>query len=136
MYSLTPLLLAPRKNSFCSILTPCQSSLVAPLVKDLVLSLLWIWLLLCLGFSSWPQNFLVSWAQPKTKQNKTKKPHKQTKNNKKNTISIPLLKPMSCAVAFIYAFVFPYGLLNSHGKYHEYSDQKALLHQNTGFRAF
>ena len=37
----------------------CWSSVVAPQVKGLVLSLLW------LGFDPWPQNFCMLWARPK-----------------------------------------------------------------------
>ena len=38
------------------------SSLVAQWVKDLALSLLWLWLLLWHKFSPWPGNFHMSWA--------------------------------------------------------------------------
>ena len=34
-------------------------------VKDSVLSLLWLGLLLCLRFDSWPRNFCMPWAWPK-----------------------------------------------------------------------
>ena len=37
---------------------------MAQQVKDLVLSLLWLRLLLWLGFDPWPQNFCIPWAQP------------------------------------------------------------------------
>ena len=41
------------------------SSLVAQRVKDLALSLMWLWLLLWCGFDPWPGNFHVLWAWPK-----------------------------------------------------------------------
>ena len=42
-------------------------------VKDLALSLLWLWLLLWHGFDPWPGNFCMLWTWPRTKktQNKT-----------------------------------------------------------------
>ena len=42
------------------------SSLVTQQVKDLVVLLLWLWLLLWSGFKSWPGNFLMPWTQLKT----------------------------------------------------------------------
>ena len=45
------------------------SSLVAQEAKDPRLSLLWLWLLLWLGFNPWPRNLCVSWAQWKKKEN-------------------------------------------------------------------
>ena len=37
-----------------------RSSLMAPQIKDLALSLLWLWLLLWCGFDPWPRNFCMS----------------------------------------------------------------------------
>lgn len=45
-----------------------RSSQVAQPVKDLLLSLLWLWLLLWLGLDCWPGNFYKPWAQPKNKE--------------------------------------------------------------------
>ena len=44
-------------------------------VKDLALSLPWLWSLLWLGFNPWPGNFRIPLVQPrgKAKQNKTQK---------------------------------------------------------------
>ena len=42
-------------------------------VKDLALSLLWLWLLLKRGFNPWPGNFWRLWIQLKTKQNEINK---------------------------------------------------------------
>lgn len=42
-----------------------RSSLVAPQVKNLVLSVLWFVSLLWHGFSPWPRNVLVPQVQPK-----------------------------------------------------------------------
>ena len=33
-------------------------------VKDLALSLLWLWVLLWLRFDPWPENFHILWVQP------------------------------------------------------------------------
>ena len=41
------------------------SSLVAQKVKDLALSLLWLWLLLWCGFDPWPGNFHMPQVWPK-----------------------------------------------------------------------
>ena len=40
---------------------------MAQLVKDLALSLLWLGLLLWLGFDPWPRNVPMLWAWPKKK---------------------------------------------------------------------
>ena len=40
---------------------------MAQRVKDLVLSLLWLWLLLCHGFNLWPGNFGMPWDRQKKK---------------------------------------------------------------------
>ena len=49
-----------------------ESSLVMQWIKDLALSLQWLWLLLWQRFSPWPGNFHMLWAQTKTnKINKT-----------------------------------------------------------------
>ena len=45
---------------------------MAQWVKDPALSLLWLGSPLRCGFDPWPGNFHMLWAQPKTKQNKTK----------------------------------------------------------------
>ena len=50
-------------------LPPKWSSLVAQLVKDLVLSLLWLWLQLWHGFNLWPGNFCMSQVYPPQKKN-------------------------------------------------------------------
>ena len=42
-----------------------RSSLVARWVKDLVLSLLWLWSLLWHGFNPWPGNFHMLQVQPR-----------------------------------------------------------------------
>ena len=34
-------------------------------VKDLALSLLWLWLQLWCGFDPWPRNFRMPWTWPK-----------------------------------------------------------------------
>ena len=52
------------------------SSLVAQRVKNLALSLLWPWLLLCFGFNAWPQKFCMPRAQPKEKKGKKAKEKK------------------------------------------------------------
>ena len=39
--------------------------LVAQWVKDLALSLLWLWSLLWHEFDPWPRNFHIPWVQPK-----------------------------------------------------------------------
>ena len=39
-------------------------------VKDLVLSLLYLWLLLWHGFAFWSENFCMRWAQPQKKKEK------------------------------------------------------------------
>ena len=49
-----------------------RSSLVVQLVKDLVLSLLWLWLLLQRGFDPWPGKFCMLQVQPKKKKKKSK----------------------------------------------------------------
>ena len=54
--------------SHCKVKILTWSFLVAPWVKDLVLSLLWLWLLLWLGLDCWPGNFYKPWAQPKNKE--------------------------------------------------------------------
>ena len=46
-----------------------RSSLVAQQVKDLAWSLLWLGLLLWLGFDPWPGNFHMAQAQPTEKNN-------------------------------------------------------------------
>ena len=46
------------------------------MVKDLVLSLLW------LGFDSWPWNFHMLWAQLKKKKKKRKRKKKRKKEKK------------------------------------------------------
>ena len=40
---------------------------MAQQIKDMVLSLLWLWLLLWYGFHPWPRNFCMPQAQPKKK---------------------------------------------------------------------
>ena len=40
---------------------------MAQQVKDLVWSLLWLWLLLDLGSDPWLENFRMLWAWPKKK---------------------------------------------------------------------
>ena len=40
---------------------------MAQQVKDLALSLLWLWFQLWLGFHSWLENFCMPWGQPKKK---------------------------------------------------------------------
>ena len=47
-----------------------RSYLVAQRVKNLALSLLWLCLQLCYGFSPWPKNFCMPWAWPKKKKKK------------------------------------------------------------------
>ena len=44
-----------------------QSSQVAQWIKDLVLSLLWLWLLLWHEFDPWSRKFHMTWACPKKK---------------------------------------------------------------------
>ena len=44
--------------------------MVSQWVKDLALSLLWLWLLLWFGFDPWPGNFHMPQMQPKKKINK------------------------------------------------------------------
>ena len=44
---------------------------MASQVKDLALSLLWLWSLLSHGFDPWSGNFCMLQMQPKTKQNET-----------------------------------------------------------------
>ena len=60
----------------CSVPVPLSltnwSSLVAQLVRDLVLSLLWH------GFDPWPQNFCTPQAQPKGKKKKERKKKRLT----------------------------------------------------------
>jgi len=41
------------------------SSLVAQQLKDLALSLLWLWLLLWCVFNPWPRIFRMLWVQPR-----------------------------------------------------------------------
>ena len=53
-----------------------KSSLVVQQIKDLVLSLLWLWLQLWHGFSPWLKNFCMLLAQQNKKQNRTKKREK------------------------------------------------------------
>ena len=48
----------------------CWSSLRAQQIKDLALSLLWLWLQLWYRFDPWPGNFLMLWTQPKKKKKK------------------------------------------------------------------
>jgi len=43
---------------------------MAQLVKDLTLSLMWLWLQLCQGFNRWPANFC--WCNQKKKKKKEK----------------------------------------------------------------
>ena len=58
---------------------------MAQQVKDLVLSLLRLWFLLCRGFDPWPRNFHMPWAQPNQTKITTKdKTNKQT--NKQKTV--------------------------------------------------
>ena len=45
---------------------------MAQWVKDLALSLLWLWLLLWLGFDPWPGNFHMLQVWPKNKRQKQK----------------------------------------------------------------
>ena len=52
----------PRNRQIQS---PLMSSLVAPWVKDLALSLLWLGLLLSRDFHPWPRNFHTPWVWPK-----------------------------------------------------------------------
>ena len=40
---------------------------MAQQVKNLVLSLQWLWLQLWHGFGPWPANFCMPWVQPKKK---------------------------------------------------------------------
>ena len=47
------------------------SSSVAQWVKDSVLSLQWLYLLLCSGFDPWPRNFYMPWERPKKPKPKT-----------------------------------------------------------------
>ena len=44
-----------------------RSALVAQQIKDLALSLPWLWSLLWLRFDPWPRNFYMPWAWPKNK---------------------------------------------------------------------
>ena len=44
-------------------------------VRDLALSLLWLWLLLRHRFVPWPWNFHMSWVQPNLLLAPKKKPH-------------------------------------------------------------
>ena len=50
-----------------------RSPLVAQQVKDLVLSLLWLWLLLQRGFDPWARNVHMVQAWPKKKKKKKKR---------------------------------------------------------------
>ena len=54
--------------------------LVAQQVKDPVLSLLWLSLLLWVGFNPWPQNFCMPRTPPKTNKQKKKKKKKKALN--------------------------------------------------------
>ena len=56
--------------------------LVAQQVKDPVLSLLWLSLLLWVGFNPWPQNFCMPRTPPKTNKQKKKKKKKKKKGSK------------------------------------------------------
>ena len=53
------------------------------MVKDLVLSLLW------LGFDSWPWNFHMLWAQLKKKKKKKERKKKEIKENKRHGFDLP-----------------------------------------------
>ena len=52
------------------ILKKVKSFLVAQHVDDLMLSLLWLWLLLWCRFDSWPWNFCMAWVWPKKEREK------------------------------------------------------------------
>ena len=58
-----------------------QDFLVAQWIKDPMLSLQCLGLLLWHGFSLWPGNFHMLWAQPKKKQQKQKKQQKKLHNS-------------------------------------------------------
>ena len=45
---------------------------MAQQVKDLALSLLWLWLPLWHRFNPWARNFCMPWARPKKKKKKEK----------------------------------------------------------------
>ena len=70
------------RNSVALKIAIIRSSLVAQQVKDLALSLLWLWLLLWHRFDPGPRNFYVLWGQAKNKchnnQNKNKNKGKKT----------------------------------------------------------
>ena len=48
------------------------SSLVPPWVKDLALSLLWLWSQLWCDFDPWSGNFHMLWAWPQTNKNRNR----------------------------------------------------------------
>ena len=53
-------------------------------VKDLALTLQWLWLLLWLGFNPWPGSFCILQVQPKKK-----------KKKKSNRVSVKTTQPSS-----------------------------------------
>ena len=48
-------------------------------VKELALSLLWLWLLPWRGFDPWLRNFCLLWVQPKKKRKRRKRKRKKKK---------------------------------------------------------
>ena len=72
----------------CVCVCVCMSSLVAQQIKNLMLSLLWLWLQLRCGFDSRPRNFYMPWAWPKQKNKQTNKKQKTPKQTKQNSIKM------------------------------------------------
>ena len=64
-------------------------------VKDVALSLLWLWLHLWLDFRPWPRNFHMLWAWPKQKI----KSKGENSNNSKRYLGFHDTKFMATAVA-------------------------------------
>ena len=63
---------------------------MAQQVKNLVLSLQWLWLQLWHGFGPWPGNFCMPWVQPKKK--KGEKSHQREETKLKLESSKTLMK--------------------------------------------
>ena len=61
---------------------------MAQQVKDLVLSLLWLWLLLWCRFDPWPGNFCMPQVQPKKKKRERERKERK-KKERKQTINPP-----------------------------------------------
>ena len=58
---------------------------MAQQVKDLELTLLWLWLQLRCEFDPWPRNFCVPWVQPFEKKKRKEKEKERKKGGKKAT---------------------------------------------------